>query len=475
MISRREAKVIFFSCSFILVVLTAVCMFFLTRIWERKVEIENEIFTESSRELQNPNRGFYKLYSFQITDEKQDYTRTVPALYQQDTATKLTLVQICLKAYRQGAITEEGLANIEALFDVLGALDKQLIVRFTYDIDGQNEKYEPENLDIILTHMEQLAYIFREYSEKIFSLQGLFIGNWGEMNGTRYSSDEDLRKLAGKLVRVTEESTFLAVRSPAQWRSIMHSDNASGNLLKSRLGFFNDGMLGNKSDYGTYKIEENTDEGMPFPRLEREEELKFQNELCRDVPNGGEVIHDNIYNDLDNAIKDLEVMHVTYLNRAYDQAVLKKWSKSVIKEDGCFNGMDGLTYIERRLGYRLAIVDAGLRYQSREDTLTAEVTLENMGFAPLYKKAKIQIILYDEKNDQTFVYPIDQGLHTLIGGNEKEDTLLLSVDIPFQDIPEKEYRVYFSIVDSDTGEHILLANEENEEAYGYRIGRFSWR
>ena len=241
------------------------------------MEIENEIFTESSRELQNPNRGFYKLYSFQITDEKQDYTRTVPALYQQDTATKLTLVQICLKAYRQGAITEEGLANIEALFDVLGALDKQLIVRFTYDIDGQNEKYEPENLDIILTHMEQLAYIFREYSEKIFSLQGLFIGNWGEMNGTRYSSDEDLRKLAGKLVRVTEESTFLAVRSPAQWRSIMHSDNASGNLLKSRLGFFNDGMLGNKSDYGTYKIEENTDEGMPFPRLEREEELKFQN------------------------------------------------------------------------------------------------------------------------------------------------------------------------------------------------------
>lgn len=78
---------------------------------------------------------------------------------------------------------------------------------------------------------------------------------------------------------------------------------------------------------------------------------------------------------------------MTYLNRAYDQAVLEKWSKSVIKEDGCFNGMDGLTYIERRLGYRLAIVDAGLRYQSREDTLTAEVTLKNMGFAPLYKKA----------------------------------------------------------------------------------------
>lgn len=439
------------------------------------MEIENGVFAESSRELQNPNRGFYKLYSFQITDEKQDYTRTVPALYQQDTATKLTLVQICLKAYRQGVITEEGLANIEALFDALGALDKQLIVRFTYDTDGQNEMYEPESMDIILTHMEQLAYIFREYSGKIFSLQGLFIGNWGEMNGTRYSSEEDLRKLVGKLARVTEPSTFLAVRSPAQWRSIMHDPHMSGNSLKGRLGFFNDGMLGNRSDYGTYKIEENTDEGMAFPRLEREEELKFQNDLCCDVPNGGEVIHDNVYNNLDRAIKDLETMHVTYLNRAYDQAVLEKWSKAVIKEDGCFDGMDGLTYIERRLGYRLAIVDAGLRYQSREDVLTAEVTLKNAGFAPLYKEAVARIILYDEKNGQTLVYPVGQRLRTLAGGNQKEDTLLLSVDIPFRDISEKEYTAYFSIVDSDTGEHILLANEENEGKYGYRIGRFCWR
>lgn len=56
------------------------------------------------------------------------------------------------------------------------------------------------NLGIrILMHMEQLSYILREYSEKIFSLQGLFIGNWGEMNGTRYSTDEDLQKLAKSL------------------------------------------------------------------------------------------------------------------------------------------------------------------------------------------------------------------------------------------------------------------------------------
>ena len=30
-------------------------------------------FTESSRVLKNPNRGFYHLYSFTITDDKTDY------------------------------------------------------------------------------------------------------------------------------------------------------------------------------------------------------------------------------------------------------------------------------------------------------------------------------------------------------------------------------------------------------------------
>lgn len=451
-------------------------MFFLISGWEREVTIENNTFTESARELRNPNRGFYRLYIFPITDEKQDYPQLVTELYQEDAETRLMLIQICLKSYRQGAISKEGLANIEALFDALDVLDKQLIVRFTYDSEGENERYEPERLDIILVHMEQLSYILHEYSGKIFTLQGLFIGNWGEMNGTRYSSSEDLRRLAGKLARVTDQSTYLAVRSPAQWRSIMQSQsaNGSGGALASRLGLFNDGMLGNESDYGTYKT--GKEMGDPqFPRLRRDAELKFQDGLCSEVPNGGEVINDNFYNDLSRAIRDFEMMHVTYLNKTYDQAVLDKWAGTVVTQDGCFQGMDGLTYIERHLGYRLTIVDAGLRYQSSEDMLTAEVTLKNVGFAPMYKPAKIRMILYDEKNDAVLIYPIDQELRALSGGSKKEDALTLSVDISLRELSEREYTVYFSVVDLETGERILLANEEDEGSYGYQIGRVSQR
>ncbi len=472
MMQKHNAKFIFSCCILIVTVWAAGLLFSMTKSEEREVRVESNLFTESPRELPNPNRGFYKLYSFLITDEKQDYPEEVSAVYQGDGNTRLTLVQICLMSYREGSITKEGLSNIEALFEALEALDKQLIVRFTYDIEGQNEKYEPDSLDIILTHMEQLSHILQKYNHEIFSLQGLFIGNWGEMNGTKFNSDKDLRRLAEKLADATEQSTYLAVRSPAQWRSIMRSHSwQSKKTLADRLGLFNDGMLGNRSDYGTYETGENADDGMPFPRLEREEELKFQNGLCSEVPNGGEVIHSNVYNDLDSAIKDFETMHVTYLNKVYDQEVLQKWADTVITETGCFKGMDGLTYMERHLGYRLMIEHTNLHYQSKEETLTAEVTLKNIGFAPLYKETKVQIILYNEKNRQTFSYPVAQNLRALSGGTEKEDTLTLSVNIPFHELSEREYTVYFSIMDSDTGELILLANEEDAEWYGYRIGK----
>ncbi len=469
----------FMSC--VIIILCMLCIgLYLMYVHEKKIEIENYTFTESSRELKNPNRGFYRLYSFMITDTAEDYPKKISELYLHDTDTKLTLIQICLKSYRQGAITEEGIKNIEALFDALGTLDKQLVVRFTYDGDGENERYEPENIEIILEHMRQLEGVLRSHSRQIFSLQGLFIGNWGEMNGTRYNSDEDLRRLSDQLADVTEDSTYLAVRMPAQWRRIMQSESPSpedheGNPLYGRLGLFNDGMLGNESDYGTYSTQEDTDDlyDTVYPRFRRGEELEFQDRLCCQVPNGGEVINDNSYNALENALQDLRTMHVTYLNRAYDQEVMDKWKGTTIEEESCFNGMDGLTYIERHLGYRLVLTEAGIDYKKEEDVLNAAVSLKNIGFAPLYKEPKIRIILCNEKEDKPLVYPVEQSLDFLVGGMDTENILTLSADIPCSELTEKEYAVYFSMTDSDTGDIISLGNEEKEEQYGYCIGKIS--
>lgn len=445
---------------------------------ERRVKTESYIFTESSRELRNPNRGFYYIYGFQITDEEADYEVLVRDKYRKDKNTCLTMVQINLQAYRESAITEKGLANIDALFSALEGIDKQLIVRFLYDWDGENKQYEPEHLEFVLTHMQQLEEILHKYSHKIFTLQGLFIGNWGEMNGTKHFSNENIQLLAAKLADVTDESTYLAVRTPAQWRATVQltdwdtGEPAFNRRLAVRLGLFNDGMLGSASDYGTYGTKSAKEAGV-LGYWSREEELAFQEQLCRRVPNGGEVIVDNSYNDFDNAVKDLATMHVTYINRDYDRNVLEKWKKSVVHEKSCFDGMDGLTYLERHLGYRLLITDVVLEHNFPDKYFSVDISMKNVGFAPLYKEHQINLYLYSEVEEQLLVYDMEGDLRELAGGNEAEKSKTLHAEIPIKELLQTEYEVYFSVVDVDTGKTLSFANEQEMGRYGYLVGKFT--
>lgn len=455
-------------------ILTVAALFVCVLIWKNmrmKIFVESYPFTESSRELRNPYRGFYSLYRFWISEDETDCQQLVKEKYYKDKDTEITLVQICLQAYREGAIGEKGLANIEKLFCELEALDKQLIIRFTYDAEGQNVLVEPESLNIITLHMQQLEPILRKYGKKIFIVQGLFTGNWGEMNGTRYNSSADLQRLAGQLEAVTSSSTYLAVRTPAQWRSIMESEPLK-EALGGRLGLFNDGMLGNETDFGTYRPEELL-EPDPLLRQSKEEELDFQNELLRAVPNGGEVINNNPYNDFENAVSGLAVRRVTYLNQDYDLAVMSKWKEAVWNGEDCFQGMDGYSYIERHLGYRLLITEASLEENAEKNGIDVGVTLKNVGFAPIYKKPKIKLILYSEKEGQSPPIEMKCDTQKLTGGEEAELTETAETKIALGELQREEYEVYFYMEDPDTGKEIQLANEEEEEEYGYHIGTIS--
>lgn len=144
-----------------------------------KVTCTPAAFAESSRRLSNPDRGFYYIYGYRITDEPVDYATDLRDRTREDDATRLGMMQINLREYRTGAISEEGLSNVRQLFAAMADSDKKWIVRFLYDWNGENEQYEPENLDIILQHMEQVGDVLREYHSCIYTLQGLFIGNWG--------------------------------------------------------------------------------------------------------------------------------------------------------------------------------------------------------------------------------------------------------------------------------------------------------
>lgn len=431
-------------------------------------------FEESSKRLYNPNRGFFTLYGLVVYDYIEDYTGVIKQRVDKDSPEMLYLVQINLCRFKEGPISPEGLANIENIFAALETRGKQYIIRFLYDWEGKGEASEPETIDTILTHMEQLEDVLKEYKEMIFTLQGIFVGDCGEMHHSKFLSQEDITTLICQLARVTDEQTFLAVRTPRHWRKVtqiadIEEPEFQTSTLAKRLGLFNDGIMGTEQDTGTYGVLSKTEAGL-FEAWNRAEELEFQNQLCQLVPNGGEVIIENPVNDLDNAMESLATMHLTYLNRAYDANVLNKWAETIVEEDGCFQGMDGLSYIERHLGYRLLIKDTNTLYDFDKDTLSVSVTLQNVGFAPMYKAADSYMVIHDEEQNISHIYEVSGDLQVLAGGKDKEEVLTIQKEINLDGYQEGKYTLFFFIRDVDSGLRIQLANVQEEEELGYPIG-----
>ena len=140
----------------------------------------------------------------------------------------------------------------------------------------------------------------------------------------------------------------------------------------------------------------------------------------------------NKYNDFENALQDMKAMHVTYANRDFDTKVFDKWARTTVSEDSCFNGMDGLTYMERHLGYRLVLRETAFDYDWKKDLLTAEITLQNVGFAPVYRKAQVELVLYDAGNGREYAYTLgpEQDIRDLAGGTMSDELKALRWELP---------------------------------------------
>lgn len=427
-------------------------------------------FTESTKELNNPERGFYHIYGFRI-NEYGDYEQQVKEKIDNDEDIRLCMVQINLQDYSNGDISETGLKHIEELFCALEKIDKKYIVRFLYDWNGENMLYEPKSIDIILRHMEQIGPIIDKYQHKIYTMQGVFTGNCGEMNTTRYSSQEDLNILIEQLISHTKDTIYLSVRTPSQWRMSLEAEELTDLEAVDglRVGLFNDAIMGNEGDYGTYWTGGSC-QGKLYGMRDRASELEFQSELCRYVPNGGEVIVENHLNDFENAKDTLRKMRISYLNIDYDKNVLEKWAESKVVDQGIYNGMNGLDYIERHMGYRFLIDEAKMDYDIIKDELSIDITLKNVGFAPIYHDKKLILTVCDKEGNIVHCSEYEQDIRTLYGGTDMNDELELIQRISVFGWDSEKYEIYFRIQDEKSKEIIQLANEQTLETYGYKIG-----
>ena len=115
----------------------------------------------------------------------------------------------------------------------------------------------------------------------------------------------------------------------------------------------------------------------------------------------------------------LKRMNITYLNVQYDPALLNLW-KGQRWEGGEWEGVSGFDYIGRHLGYRFCLRDAALRLE--KGRLDVSVTVENVGFAPIYQNCEARLIQRTSTGEEYWI-PMKGSLLGL-----KEGTRVLTAE-----------------------------------------------
>lgn len=409
---------------------------------------------ETVEQLRCPERGFYSIVRF-LASEEAPAPEVIPRC-RDDT---LLLAEINLRNFASCGLPPRVLEGIRGLFRALRATGCGLIPRFLYDWDGKNMTSEPKRLETILHHMSQVGPILRENAEGIFLTQGLFVGNWGEMHGSRYLERDQLRRLYECFSDAAAGLVRLSVRTPGLWRTVTRAapdeePDLAGAPPEGAPGLFNDGMLGSESDCGTYG-------GIP---PERERELAFQERLCLFVPNGGEVVGSGPWSDAAPAMDTLRRMHVSYLNRDYDENTLAKWKNAEIREKGVWDGKNCFDYVQAHLGYRFVIRSAELRMRPLAGLLSAGIAVENVGFAPIYHAAEAQLVLCTPRGERAEVMR-GEALQRAFG--QRQCLFTAAVPLPSE---KGQYEIRFRLRSLKYGVTIPTANRGGD-ALGCPIGR----
>ena len=413
--------------------------------------------TENTELLQNPARGWYQIYTFLA----QDRPALENVVSRDVSGDALALVIINIGAYRdcEAGIDQSALDNIRLILSAFVMKQYDMVLRITYDHEGKALEREPFFFTRVQEHLRQLTPIIKEFSENIFVFQGMLVGNWGEMHTSRFLDGEKLKVLWNILREDVGEDVFCAVRKPAQWR-LLHPDNCGKKQMTyDTMGLFDDAIFGSESHLGTFGTDARNNTS--WENLwAREDELQFEQQLCAHVPNGGEAILGEQYAggmDPTGTVDVLKKMHITYLNRYYDERILNLWKEWKWNEAGSWQGKSLYDYIGCHLGYRFWVKDVSVSLTSRKERMfLVNITIENTGFANLYEEAEL-FFEWGHGKSERYLKKLDCDMRQWNSGTVQT--------VSFK-VPASDCEIYLSARRKKDGRKIYFANKVTNK---YRV------
>lgn len=365
---------------------------------------------ESTEQFCSPARGFYTIYTF-FAGKKPDFDELSFSITKGET---LALVVWDIGAYVERKFDEAALIDISRVLFFFKEHGYDVIFRPVYDRNGQGMEREPKKFATVLLHLTQIGQMLHAMIEKesssVFLFQGLLVGSWGEMHTSAYLSEEHLLKMYQSIVPYFSDKICLAVRTPAQWRMLVTEKEFLKQVYKVSL--FDDAIFGSGTHLGTFGTEMRSAAGWKKSWC-RMEELQFEQEICKRVYCGGEVL-DGEEQTEEKVIAELRKMHVTYLNSVHDKNRLEQFKQMRLSEKyGIWCGHSLYAYIEAHLGYRFFVdeVRAGEVKGSRQKLI---ISIRNLGFAPFYEEAIV--FVQNEEEEKRKEIQTDFDLRTLLPG-----------------------------------------------------------
>lgn len=385
----------------------------------------------------NPGRGWYQIYTFRPGLQPLNLDEIV--LSEQES---LALVLIDIGYYRSKPIDEKGLEEVRSILERFQSKDREMIVRIVYDVEGCGMLREPDSFRQVLQHMRQLGPVVARYADAVFVCQGVFVGNWGEMHGSKFLSSRHIKDLIHTWSEATNHSVRMAVRRPVQYRMV-EKESLVGSMEYDKVGFFDDAILASDTHLGTYA--QVTENGKPWNQpWALEEEAAFMEPVMRRIPFGGEAVYGEPVA-LEQVVERMKMLHVSYLNCVHDKNMLDLWKTQKRGQETLYE------YMGNHMGYRFVVKSVRMPNVRKDDKRYVELELENTGFANLCDEVDCEMVC--TSGEEVSCQKVQYDMRQLSSGQKVQ----LRQEIG--KLPEEETVVSLRMVRKKDGAAIRFANE----------------
>jgi hypothetical protein len=341
-------------------------------------------YQQSNADFLNPERGF------QLANE---FVSSNSFSYIKDKGYTVSHTLIRLDEYRDRPLPTAFLDRLDRQFQLVRTSGIKVIPRFAYNFTtGEPKAKIDTSLEMVLRHINQLKPIFAKNADVILTLQGGFIGAWGEWHSSDRGLDrpQPKAKILAALLSALPPSRMVQLRTANDLQTLypqpLTGSAAFRGSRQARVAFHNDCFLANQRDAGTYNPD--------VPAMK-----KYVSQIAPFIVVGGETCDATPAEhrtDCATAESELAKFHWSYLNSTFYKPTLDRW-----KQEGCYDR------IARNLGYRLQLVRSAFPLRITADRqLLGSIVVKNLGYASPFNPRGLELILRHRQTQKTYRVPL---------------------------------------------------------------------